>query len=912
MPSWYFKDQLEPSSFPNSAALKAHKALPRRRIVSEVTGLAPEPGGVHAVNHAHTTSAGEVSTDVMQSWTSVTTRPPSESTYQLPLTPPTLSSGDGKQNPLEKLNYKANGTMTSESQASGLSSPINQRSLPTPDSTPPRKHARPRDPSPSSISRQASPRADSFTTAREGFSDDEDNPFIPVPSNLHHLTHNANSNMKSMFGPKNLGLGLGLESDEDRTPKAQTPIASLHAADFNASDGAGSLEYWKTYHDRAADSKRASKVSKHHRSRIINGSQGDGSLLRTPPSPTEDSTLHATDRSTRYRGQKTSSSPLNALTERFARQIDWPLDDDAMELNAKVQQVDNRRFSQISATSTVIEAVVLSTPPQRRQTLRHISKVSSLREASSLVKDSGREPIIGGQKRRLVHRNTKITERGNRASTTSAGSTSAIPQEHRIAEAMVPQRQSSLKADKSRRSSKSLSPFAHHTPGRPNTAPNGPIKHFDVVDRRNRPLSDPVTASRNLVAAELAAQETGPLPTTRSSSRSVPTSRNVSRPTSLTSTSLHNHNLQNPPQLNLPQSSSPVAGGLPLRTDSPTKSTTDDWLGLRPRSTLVTPFSMASMNSSTPGTLELNEATAMSIYPHNNKSVLIVQQARSRGSDDSKKRKISAEVDPAHRTEALIATVPQSRQLTDSPLRYPRNPPPPPEFALIPPTPASQAAVPEANSSPRRPHSLAAAGGRHRSALKRAFSTRRYSETFVDPLTGGLLRRNTTGTHRQTSETGGSHHKLSPFWRPRGFWDGFSDSDSDFGNDGPLVSHHSTLPQPRHASNSSSPFSSSISRRFGSLGSLNRSLRFSRRMPRSVEREDVGLEMGCDGRLQESLLKEKRGGMGNGGHQVGFGGLGVLMDGFERRRVKREEERREKERGRIRRSIGPVLVNEGL
>ena len=48
------------------------------------------------------------------------------------------------------------------------------------------------------------------------------------------------------------------------------------------------------------------------------------------------------------------------------------------------------------------------------------------------------------------------------------------------------------------------------------------------------------------------------------------------------------------------------------------------------------------------------------------------------------------------------------------------------------------------------------------------------------------------------------------------------------------------------------------------------------------------------------------------GYQVQFVGLSGLQDKFERRKVWREEDRRERERVRLRKSIGPVILQSSV
>lgn len=225
-----------------------------------------------------------------------------------------------------------------------------------------------------------------------------------------------------------------------------------------------------------------------------------------------------------------------------------------------------------------------------------------------------------------------------------------------------------------------------------------------------------------------------------------------------------------------------------------------EWSAFRPRSALFTPFSLRSAHSSTPGTLEVNEATAISIYPHTNKSILVIQEMAGSGSTETSAI-IAGNANialPMSISPAMAEPLPER---LNSPLQNPREPPKPPDLKLIPPTPSNGPRTPEAdpqhsqlNSKNRLSDTI--------SVVKRALSTRRYSEPS-NLSRGQSLARDRTVQSRHRSGLGNAQdHNLHAFWRPRGFWDGLSDdsdSDSEFGNSGVLVGnplHVAPKPQP--------------------------------------------------------------------------------------------------------------------
>lgn len=137
--------------------------------------------------------------------------------------------------------------------------------------------------------------------------------------------------------------------------------------------------------------------------------------------------------------------------------------------------------------------------------------------------------------------------------------------------------------------------------------------------------------------------------------------------------------------------------------------------------------------------------------------------------------------------------------------------------------------------------------------------------------------------------------KLSPFWRPRGFWDDISDSDSEFGNDGFLVSNSLGMPQKSVVTGPSF-----LSRRLGSLRLRRPSPRGGMRRKHSVESTPA---------YEFTREENKVSTMPRLGYQVQFVGFKDLQDRFERRKERKMEEKKERERTRLRQSIGPVIVH---
>lgn len=207
-----------------------------------------------------------------------------------------------------------------------------------------------------------------------------------------------------------------------------------------------------------------------------------------------------------------------------------------------------------------------------------------------------------------------------------------------------------------------------------------------------------------------------------------------------------------------------------------------------------TPASTSQMSAGTD--MEVCEAQGISIYPHNNESLLVVQQAPMGPRND---RSPPAEnylgiSDDALQSPPVFAAVvePASPPLgagqeahVDSPLRNPRAAPVPPVIKFIPPTPGDELDrelvvddAPRKRQSPQRRMSL----------LQKA---RRYSDTYVQPLFG----RTISTRSRRTSESAQQQDNyLSPFWRPQRFWDDAGSDSDEYPDD---EDHHIDEPLPR-------------------------------------------------------------------------------------------------------------------
>lgn len=229
-----------------------------------------------------------------------------------------------------------------------------------------------------------------------------------------------------------------------------------------------------------------------------------------------------------------------------------------------------------------------------------------------------------------------------------------------------------------------------------------------------------------------------------------------------------------------------------------------------------TPFSQASVETNgTHSAADISEAMAVNIYPHQNKSVLMVHHMSKpvdpvaaanalQGKPTQAGNASATEKIPdnpritASGPDGIPVTPPQpqfSMDDVDSPLRNPRAPPEPPAIKFIPATPSGLTPAAEKEKmlgnyfeeAPKRP-----------SLVRRAFSLRKSRE---DARPSGFLSRTlslTKGIRKDTTQNPELHKsiplyptiedpppdesKLHPFWRPA-FEDNIFEDDYDYDRD---------------------------------------------------------------------------------------------------------------------------------
>ena len=787
----------------------------------------------------------------------------------LPPTPPLNFHDDPEDESLEDKIARDH-VLAARSFSSGVSTPLVQRSPPTPETTPPR--AATHGNNTSSLSRDPSldTRAESFRTAREDLpSEDEaqdmDSPSLR-PSRQRWLKGLSDSNIKE------IGLGLGLESGDEEPISGDTTPVAPRTRRLPSQAGSRRMTSEDPYSSNSEYLDYDSDGSK-RRGKVL------GQLVRTQHTISNETARLVKDLDVEYardnsyeKRRKLRRSPDDAALKQFTQEVRWPIaeEDPLLYSSPRSKEAineDAKRESQISTHSSVVEVmVVASSTPTRRHTLRRTSKVQNFDVQTPTSDRSNRSSDVSGisrsKRQRLRHVSSPETIKRHSISSHelfSAASTNDRKSQHMptsresplrwpphsVDPALAPRDPESLRAEKSVESS-----------ARPTTAPENSAGYFDIP-RRDQPVTStliksgtvardgrqkPRKSAQSKLFAEVSPAATPGKVTMEVSEaaqkpRAVVNDRVPERPGS----SSREHQMQ-----------------VDERPSAP------EWNALQPSSALVTPFSLRSVQSSTPGTLEVNEATAISIYPHTNRSILVVQQmsqtsqpaeqqtavvasnanfaissgaegsGRGRGNDmkiistingvgmHNNGKRLSVPNDHnfrPHRNSAIVDQV-MTRRSVDSPLRNPRVAPTPPDLRLIAPTPRNDLSSPNfrqpSENAPPQP-SKRSRLTQPFTAIRRSMSARRFSESIMAPLTQNFSlsnRRNIpAGSPKRRRESLGSldtrKNNLHPSWRPRGFWTDITDDESepDFGNSGQLsTSTAQTRDWQRHRRQGSIPF----------------------------------------------------------------------------------------------------------
>lgn len=743
---------------------------------------------------------------------------------RLPLTPPTHS----RQSSSGYVSFNfANGDVPPPA-PSVPGTPVNQRSPPTPDVTPPKTAWRNAASGPLVNEQYPASRADSFKTAKEtqtpNQSDDGDFfIFRPAPPSSQPSSQETVqwAPMHKPIKPTGLSPEPEFDSEGSTTPRPAREFLS-----FAGERGSGMGDVSEVEFQWDDNLMRNVTVRKRQVLEAFNKS----------PCPTVFPWEVYGDSHTAEPSYATKQL-RNAVHDSF-----------------EIAMPDARRFSNMSGrskASTIVEAIVVDTRAPKQTALRRTKKRSTLRQVSttepSLREDDNQSELYDDLLPQLAHKNSRIPERmpRSRGSSDTGGSISKTPtsgqsrqevlESGAIPVVVIPERTTSSNPSKtpslrstSRRHTKgSRSVSATSTAPISSSIKTNETGYFDVVHRRReRSTSEAATSMLAHANGDNKAIDIESIVPLRTSSLSATTSRENSRrgsrTASLTAESLRAHNesqgLSFPPHSFLQlhkQSLEPPQDidlpGLPSSMDSPQAGRKsldrngDPFFGNR-RSTQVTPFSQISYGTSGMAA-EVSEALAISLFPHRNKSLRLVNQRPNHVPPSSKEGivhnnakeppdrslvksvacpKVTDNGKPTFGPPATPQPIkPLSTEDEDSLLRNPRQVP---AIKFIPPTPASteedrqlgdgidllqvsMLPILEAEEKPKRGLSL----------VRRALSKRRYSDGFFLVGLGGRYSNkdrsdafgesppgcsNVDGDLCPPTENPSDASRLHPFWRP--------------------------------------------------------------------------------------------------------------------------------------------------
>ncbi|KAJ4504167.1 hypothetical protein HRR83_008585 [Exophiala dermatitidis] len=822
----------------------------------------------------------------------------------LPPTPPGASNGDIADTADDNISDAAVFRST-------LVTPTHQQSLPTPDNTPPREKPAPLlRPFLGTQPSMTSTGAESFQTAREDINSDNG-------SDLNNHNNSDESQWTSTpftkpstadHGLKRSGVGLSplnnvfdedtaISPSEDHLTLDQTPETHVLAPTLMESDNGKerfqaspqTLSEPQTPEDQVEEENALPRLA------TWSGNIQKGAD-KAQPRETATSNGLGRGRSLRDRLLDAQTQDPSASTEKFAEIIGWNNSVPMLSGSPEAQKIENdetRRWSGVSATSTIGAYVIEQNPlPKRKTTLRHMNKHESLRSVSSPLPASTRNSMMttaSESTRRLVHKKAVLSNQnrwsfGSEVSRShSLASSAVLPKTEIIRVAVIPERTSSLPSSHYGSNRHSMSAGSAQSQSR-RTSDNPPSSW-----QHKRAFSESTGRGRER-QPEISVPP-------RSSSLSAPTSRSTSCANSITSEHLRvrrqqaekdlrktldrmesdrlvqtlrdwrneDHKQVSAAQTTSSKLSPSVTRNHWTASDHGGNWSNNEWADLRPPSILETVFSHPSFLSASP---EINEAKAVNFFPHNNHSLQLIEPF------------------PVQTSRAVREVQRQNLPLeeVESPLRNPRRPPEPPQFKVIPPTPGDEL---------DKELSLDAiqANRPTRSPLRRPGRSHRRSESFIDSISRNLSLKNARNRKADQELDG----RLHPFWRPRAFWDDIDDGPAYLEQDRPsqrgIVSNSLGLPQERTV--------------ITGPVSLVRRISERRRQKRGIVKQS---SHGSLARLRASRRLHKSHGLGLRFHLIG---LRDIQQRLLQARAQRDDEKREKRRAHIRQSIGPNVVPQG-
>ncbi|KAF2755254.1 hypothetical protein EJ05DRAFT_127755 [Pseudovirgaria hyperparasitica] len=942
------------------------------------------------------------------------------------------------------------------------STPINQRSPPTPDPSPPRGSSSLHTNVPCPPLRYPSSRAESFQTAREepwstnSEASESQHSLARSPSperyqsppiGFQEIPQNVSMNSTSGNNTPMQSLASTKSTHEIQVPSNSHSQSSLSIRSIPDRE-------WNTELMRSVTVRRSARPWTPEQ-RMIVGSAQPTPASSTPWDTSAPRRLERTEKDGDLERPRidTSGNGDSSCSE-YPNEVD-PLS------KQNLHDGERKRISTASSVSTVVEAMVVVTSPRKLQSLRHAGKNLALRgcnDVPSLSPRAARSHLPSSTSEdiplhRLIHKRSRIPDRNNRNSSESEASIQSGPTTRIVTQppTLNADRPQGIRTEKARARTVStpmktlypspkatdkniqgyfdiphrnieaqastpgtasplfryISPYSQSTPHSQHSSPRLQHKmrnislptyhrspdgltwpkndsspsasnrsqnaHEDAIERAQsaahaisqhvRSASSPATNGAKLPISPPRGSQSfldSPAPSER---RSPPHSEHTFLHSPALSEKISDHEMSASTRIMSPSSPKrmkrvSVAPAEDLtrpsldvpnsrvddnkRTSMASSARTDEHALARHLYAQNTPFSFSQF-STTPDALEVSEATAISIFPHNNDSLLVVQQvARSStvtgqitSPEPQDTLRATPLVQPALTVEPCTPPLASSENaLVDSPLRNPRKPPSPPVIQFIPPTPAEELER-ELVIEPKR-----------RVSLKE--KARRYSDNYIAPIfarsPSKARRTSSNPPHTRIPNITEQDGNLHPFWKPRGFWDGFedtTDSEDSFEEDDVLPRGGDTsevtdcekkLPLGRRLTNGlrgSGGFLKGNSLGIERHGTNKRRHHISGPTNLSGHRREVGNSpvrsthpaLNPLGRIEKRILHtHSNRSMSNASqrmtrwrkvHKIPGLGIHIQYVGFNGMKERIREKKAEKRREAIRQSIGPRLYVEG-
>ncbi|KAI1270569.1 hypothetical protein F5Y18DRAFT_16220 [Xylariaceae sp. FL1019] len=790
----------------------------------------------------------------------------------LPPTPPTHSrtSSGSSSIPPSTPTPAVYATTTQEAATAPTTSipgtPTHQKSPPTPEVTPPHAGRRPKafirpvltDRNPSRVT--ADSRTESFKTAREspGVSEEEETttprallPSAPLSS---QTVARRQLEARSKKG-QDLGLGLGLGIEDNLTPRTQQAFFTFDGEWASTSDV--EQEWDDNLNRNVMVRKRRGEPKINGRAEVIED------VTVTPTNATK-ALRSVSLQHERIHIQSSPQSQYLPMEFTSRGKSHWGASTSESSVSTDVKRSSG--MSSKSTVSTVVEAILVEVPPQRQKTLRHVRKQIALRDSSSEISPPSSSSPSVRQVERIRQSRPPDSYHGPRTvSMASTGTTHSLASRKGRREVwknggipvvVIPDRKESMKSRSSGPPSlRSMS--SNHSKRSVSLGSAQRLNHSRATEisshrpqqtQRGRSMSES-HGTHGVIATDQLTMDYPPIVPRRTSSLSAPTSRNTSRAGSLTTESLEAHNTlmeldlkkldvkmkKQPPQVLVERASAveDTGHGSNQRQLRPATSIESHKNDISNQRSLVdhngdpffgkrltvhnTPFSQASVDTNgTHSVADIAEAMAVNIYPHQNKSVLMVHHMSKPVANDIQEES-NSQVDSSEATNRISTnristnristnrisgnpeitaigpdggpvTPPQPQfymDEVDSPLRNPRAPPEPPAIQFIPATPSGL--TPNAEKDKMLGNYFGEIQKRP-SLVRRAFSLRKNSENGGSRASGFLARTLSLSKtmRRDTAETPNlekarkdlspqypsaddpppDEDKLHPFWRP--------------------------------------------------------------------------------------------------------------------------------------------------